>query len=295
MKHLLPKRTVRKTYFVPADTEFGKLLDTLMGEDNLKKIAKWKLLRLIHANRKAKIQSLITGENLELICSLAGQMVPEFVEKGTQAVKDLDVLVNFPFEIGGGVMALYAEGLPVEVINVARKKLGLPEAKETSGKAVAVVVNGGKCTLVGGAADAIVARTKNGLTIDTEDMNAASTREIREEWGEAGNPIADHLEKVIPSAPGHYLVGIEDYLATGNPNHVTAGSFIRPYDLLDVPGMTVSDLTDSIMSGKAGSEEGKVVFIDLDIVRELGGDSGRIFSIHYDWMQEHFFVEKESR
>lgn len=227
------------------------------------KMAKWKMLRKRAMNK---------------IAALA--------ETGQPPTEDILIERDFPFEIGGGVMALYAH-MPINVLNFGRDKLGLAPVDSIEGPAIAFVLNGGKLTLIGGAADFIVEEMDEGYLIDTESVDAAATREIREEWGDLGDLIADRLEEIIPALPGHYMLGLDNYLATGNPNHVTAGSYIRSFNLGEI--IPEKTLADSVMSGKTGSEEGKVVFVDFDTLCEIGPD--RVFGIHWDYLRE--FLQPE--
>ena len=224
------------------------------------KMAKWKLLRKIAMNKIATLK-----------------------EAGQEPTEDLLIQRDFPFEIGGGVMALYAS-MPVEVTNFGRSKLGLEPKDQVNGLSVAFILNGGKLTLIGGATDFIVEQVDDGYLLDTETIDKAATREIREEWGDLGGAIADNLEYVIPYTPGYYMLGLDNYLATGNPNHVTTGSYIRAYNLADI--MPIEDIASSIMSGRAGSEEGKVIFVDFDTLCEIG--PSRVFGIHWDYLREYF-------
>ncbi len=255
----MQERQDRVKFLIKKGTDMYQIIaDEAKGRE-LFKMAKWKMLRKRAMNKIAILK-----------------------EAGQEPSEDLLIQRDFPFEIGGGVMALYAS-MPIEVVNFGRSKLGLEPKNKVDGPSIAFVLNGGKLTLIGGAADFIVEQVDDGYLLDTETIDKAATREIREEWGDLGGAIADELEEIIPYVPGHYMLGLDNYLATGNPNHVTAGSYIRPYNLADI--MPIEDLASSIMSGRAGSEEGKVVFVDFDTLCEIG--PSRVFGIHWDYLREY--------
>lgn len=255
----MQKRQDRVKFLIRKGTDMYRIIADEAKGRPVFKMAKWKLLRKRAMNEIAVLK-----------------------EAGQKPSEDLLIQRDFPFEIGGGVMALYAQ-LPLYVINFGRSKLGLKPKKKVNSPSIAFILNGGKLTLIGGAADFIIERSENGYLLDTEAIDEASTREVREEWGGLGDVIADKLEKIIPKLPGHYMLGLDNYLATGNPNHVTAGSYIRAYDLVNI--MPIEDLSSSIMSGKAGSEEGKIIFADFDTLCEIGPN--RVFGIHWDYLREY--------
>lgn len=155
----MQKRQDRVKFLIRKGTDMYRIIADEAKGRPVFKMAKWKLLRKIAMNKIAVLK-----------------------EAGQEPSEDLLIQRDFPFEIGGGVMALYAQ-LPLYVINFGRSKLGLKPKKKVNSPSIAFVLNGGKLTLIGGAADFIVERSENGYLLDTETIDKASTREVREEWG----------------------------------------------------------------------------------------------------------------
>lgn len=255
-----PQRTRKvgnmKKFFIKGESSMGGLLKELLQGRSKANVARWKVLRMLEI-RKLQEEGISDEEKT-----------------------DLEIKKNFPYDIPGGVMCLYTEGLPVEIINMGRKRLGLAEVDQTTGKAIAFVVDeSGRLTLPGGGADYFVEETIGGYLLSTESVAIAATREVEEEWGDLGKEIAQALREEIPKTAGHYLMGMESY---PNGNWVCAGSFIRPYSLDRL--VDSERLAESIRSKESSSEEGKVFFFDRESLKEIKN----IFSIHEEYIFNHF-------
>ncbi len=276
----LKRRDTETMFPISKGTTLHQVIKNALNGAQSGKVAKWRVLRAIASD------SIVASE-----------------AAGREVTREQEQNRDIPYEIGGGVMALYAYGVSDQVINFGRAKPGLGAKTGFSGPAIAFILNGGKLTLIGGAAEFIayevteefLAKHKlsstvvceiGGYLLDTEGVSNAATREVSEEWGDLGPEIAQKLGELVPTMPGHYLIGIENYLknASPNPNYVTAGSFIRKFNLGTI--MPVERICSSLLSGKAMSSEGKVVFLDFGTLNEyLEIEPDGLFSIHADYLR----------